>query len=178
MKFNNAILKVVVIFLSFVLTQIIPAQIVVQNSVFSNGSAQVGDGNHLITAIVGQPVIGTMSNSTHASKAGMWYLYEHLVVTKVENTLGETPTSFRLEQNYPNPFNPTTTIQFAIPKMSEVTLKLYDVLGRKVATLVEEEMPQGVYKIDFDARDLPSGVYVYRIQAEDFSQLKKFLLLK
>ncbi|MFQ5752250.1 MAG: T9SS type A sorting domain-containing protein [bacterium] len=103
------------------------------------------------------------------------------VVTSVEN--GDVdrrtiPKEFRLEQNYPNPFNPTTTIQFALPKPCKVTLKLYDILGRDVATLVDEEFEPGEYKVVFDAQGLASGVYFYRIQAGGFIKTKKLLLLK
>jgi len=88
------------------------------------------------------------------------------------------PTEFRLEQNYPNPFNPSTTIQFAVPKASQVTVKIYDVLGRRVATLVDEKYQPGTYKVTFEAGDLASGVYIYRIQAEGFAQTRKLMLLK
>ena len=88
-----------------------------------------------------------------------------------------------LLQNYPNPFNPTTTISYTIPKACLVTLKVYDVLGKEVATLVKEEKPAGNYKVEFDARsyggsNLPSGVYFYRLQVENFIDVKKFILLK
>ena len=88
------------------------------------------------------------------------------------------PLTFNLEQNYPNPFNPSTTIKYSIPKQSYVTLKLYDILGREVATLVNAEKPAGNYLVEFNAANLPSGVYFYRIQAGSFNQVRKMLLLK
>ena len=89
-----------------------------------------------------------------------------------------TPMSFVLEQNYPNPFNPSTSIRYSIPKTSLVILKVYDILGREVATLVNEEKPIGTYQINFDASSLASGIYFYKIQAGSFTQTKKMILLK
>ncbi len=100
-------------------------------------------------------------------------------VTSIEDDVNLTvPTEFSLEQNYPNPFNPTTTIKFQIPGLSFVTLKIYDVLGNEVATLVNEEKPVGSYEIQFDASNHSSGIYFYKLHAGDFAETKKMLLLK
>ena len=86
--------------------------------------------------------------------------------------------TFDLSQNYPNPFNPTTTIKYQIPELSFVTLKIYDVLGSEVATLINEEKPVGSYDVEWVAAGLPSGIYFYRIQTGNFIETKKMLLLK
>ncbi len=86
--------------------------------------------------------------------------------------------TYALEQNYPNPFNPTTTINYQIPKDGFVTLKIYDVLGREVAVLVNENKSTGRYNINFNASNLASGVYMYQIKVNDFVSTKKLLLLK
>ena len=90
----------------------------------------------------------------------------------------EVPARFVLEQNYPNPFNPVTTIAYALPAPSDVSLTVFDALGRKVATLVE--MPQGAgrHTVRFDAGSLPGGVYVYRLQAGSFTAARTFVVLK
>lgn len=94
------------------------------------------------------------------------------------------PAKFSLEQNYPNPFNPSTTIKYSIPDVgtglavSNVTLKVFDVLGNEVATLVNEVKPAGNYKVEFNASNLATGVYYYKIIAGDFVQTKKMILLK
>ena len=88
------------------------------------------------------------------------------------------PASFSLSQNYPNPFNPTTNFEFRIANREPVSLKVFDVLGRDVATLVNEVRSAGVYTVHWDASSLPSGVYFYRLQAGGFIQTKKMLLLK
>jgi len=85
---------------------------------------------------------------------------------------------FILEQNYPNPFNPTTTIAYEITQQGFVTLKVYDILGREVATLVNEEKPSGNYEVEFGGIGLPSGVYFYTLKVGDFIQTRKMILLK
>ena len=104
-------------------------------------------------------------------------------VTHVQNN--NVLQSFKLYQNYPNPFNPTTTIKYAIPVVDAnfasttlVSLKLFDVLGRQVATLVNEVKPAGEYEVEFNASNLPSGIYFYKFQAGSFTSTKKMILLK
>ncbi|MBV6478427.1 MAG: hypothetical protein HGGPFJEG_01182 [Ignavibacteria bacterium] len=89
-----------------------------------------------------------------------------------------TPDKYALNQNYPNPFNPTTNIKFAIPKKSFVRLLIYDLLGKEVATLVNEELNAGSYQADWNASGYPSGVYFYRIQEDDFVQTRSMVLVK
>ena len=88
------------------------------------------------------------------------------------------PTEFLLSQNYPNPFNPSTVISYQIPQQGFVTLKIFDILGREVATLVSEEKPAGSYDVDFAANGLASGVYIYRMKVNEFIQSRKMLLLR
>jgi len=95
-----------------------------------------------------------------------------------ESRKGQLPKRFKLEQNYPNPFNPTTVIGYQLPAVSYVSLRVYDVLGREVATLVNGRQSAGYYNITFDAVNLPSGVYFYKIVAEKFSSVKKLVLVK
>jgi endo-1,4-beta-xylanase len=98
-------------------------------------------------------------------------------ISDVKETYG-LPKEFALNQNYPNPFNPTTIINYQLPKISFVTLKVYDVLGREVKELVNGEQDAGTYTVNFNASGLSSGIYFYRIEAGSFSQVKKMLLLK
>ncbi|MBI4429969.1 MAG: T9SS type A sorting domain-containing protein [Ignavibacteriales bacterium] len=87
-------------------------------------------------------------------------------------------TMFSLEQNYPNPFNPSTEIQFSLPQKRHVTLTIFDLLGREVVTLVSEEWSAGSYCTGWDAGRMSSGVYLCRLQAGDFVETKKLLLLR
>jgi photosystem II stability/assembly factor-like uncharacterized protein len=91
---------------------------------------------------------------------------------------GNIPQSFSLHQNYPNPFNPSTKIKFDIPKGSLVKLKIYDMLGREVATLVNEKLNPGTYEYEWNGINLPSGVYFYKIEAENFIETKRMVLIK
>ncbi|MDP2364656.1 MAG: T9SS type A sorting domain-containing protein, partial [Ignavibacteria bacterium] len=88
------------------------------------------------------------------------------------------PDKFELSQNYPNPFNPTTKIKYQIATSDQVSLKIYDVLGNEVASLVNELQPSGIYEVTFDARSLSSGTYFYKLQAGSFVEIKKMILLK
>jgi hypothetical protein len=103
-------------------------------------------------------------------------------VSPQENELN----SFLLEQNYPNPFNPVTKIKFTIPSVTLrqaqsdnlVTLKVYDILGNEISTLVDEEKPAGEYEVEFSATNLPSGVYFYQLKAGNFVETKKLVLIR
>ena len=91
---------------------------------------------------------------------------------------GNIPLEFELFQNYPNPFNPSTIIKYQIPDISFVTVKVFDVLGSEIATLVNEELPAGNYNIKYDPINLPSGVYFYRIKSGKYTQARKMILLR
>ncbi|MBN1154466.1 T9SS type A sorting domain-containing protein, partial [candidate division KSB1 bacterium] len=107
------------------------------------------------------------------------YLFVDTLVTKVQPLASaNAPVTYELEQNYPNPFNPTTNIQFQLPKSGHVTLSVYDVTGRLVATLVDEKLELGRYTIHFDAARFASGIYFYRIKSSEFNDVKKMLLIK
>jgi hypothetical protein len=109
-------------------------------------------------------------------QTSMKYFVDGVTAVKKENS--GLPTSFSLSQNYPNPFNPTTTINFSIVKSGLVTLKVYDLLGREVSTLINEEVKTGNYSVKFDGSKLASGVYVYVLKTADFTSSKKMLLVK
>ncbi|MDP3443168.1 MAG: discoidin domain-containing protein, partial [Ignavibacteria bacterium] len=105
------------------------------------------------------------------------------LTTDVQESDEEIISDYRLEQNYPNPFNPVTTIKYSIPsgsnhEMGIVSLKIYDMLGREIATLVNENKAPGIYEVQFDGSNLSSGVYFYRLEHGRNSQVKKLILLK
>jgi len=101
-----------------------------------------------------------------------------LLISNVEDNDFESLENYRLFQNYPNPFNPTTTIKYSIPKLSFVSLKIYNLIGEEIATLVNEEKLIGNYQVEFNAAALPSGIYFYRLQTPNFTQTKKMILLR
>ncbi len=104
------------------------------------------------------------------------FTFNSSILTEIKSN--KVVSKYSLNQNYPNPFNPTTTIEFSIPNAEKVTLKVYDILGKQIASLVNEEKPAGSYSVQFNASRLASGVYFYRIEAGKFLQTKKLILLK
>lgn len=122
-------------------------------------------------------VIGT---NLFAGTYGGWVWRRPLseMITSVETLSTAIHTLFSLGQNYPNPFNPSTTISFHLPSESFVSLKVYDLLGREVSVLLLEELSPGRYAREWNARELPSGVYFYRLQAGDFMETKKLTLFR
>ena len=110
--------------------------------------------------------------------AGVWQRPLSEMVTATEESPGSLPLKYSLRQNYPNPFNPVTTINYAIPKAGLVVIKVFDLLGREVETLVNEEKAAGNYNIQFNGSSLSNGIYFYRMRAGDFFQTKKLVLLK
>jgi len=98
--------------------------------------------------------------------------------TSAFSKAGALPAEFSLSESYPNPFNPSAIIEYALPQASQVVLKVYDVLGNEIRTLVNDKQSAGYHRVQIDGKNLPGGVYLYRIQAGNFSQAKKFTLVK
>ncbi len=119
-------------------------------------------------------------NTTTALKLTNVYvtLAKPFTITGIKNQNSGLPTTYSLSQNYPNPFNPSTTINFALPKSGNVSLIVYDILGREVAHLVNGDMQAGYHTVEFNASNLASGVYFYRLKAGNFVNVKKLMLLK
>jgi len=120
-------------------------------------------------------------NTNGTARPALWWLADYIknpVGVNDETTAENLPSKFQLEQNYPNPFNPTTNIRYSIVKTSKVTLKVFDILGREVRTLVNTVQAPGQYTVTFDAQSLASGIYFYQINADSFTATKKLMLLK
>jgi hypothetical protein len=112
------------------------------------------------------------------SYKGVWSRPLSDMITSVKRLSTDLPTNFSLSQNYPNPFNPVTRISFNLPTRSFVLLKIFDVIGREVASIVSEELPAGTYSRQWNAAKMSSGIYFYRLQAGSFTQTKRLVLLK
>jgi hypothetical protein len=106
------------------------------------------------------------------------YIYNYAGVTAVDNNLTTVPSHYYLSNNYPNPFNPTTNIKYSLSSGGFVTLKVYDIIGREVATLVNENQSSGNYTVRFDGSGLSSGVYLYQLKVNNFVSTKKLVLMK
>jgi hypothetical protein len=151
--------------------------------IFSNEHEQIAEFGGAVS--ISSPY--TIVSADHSTLNGVWYTgaaYIYCtkgdIVTSVsEHQEEETlPISYDLKQNYPNPFNPVTTIVFDLPKPTNVTLKIYTVLGEEVSTLVSEELKAGTHKYIWNPVSLASGIYLYRIESKEFTLTKKMLLLK
>lgn len=140
--------------------------------------------NGASTSVAPTSIVYTSSGNNRAafSYAGFGptniYANQEGLLTGIQNVGSETPVSYKLEQNYPNPFNPVTNIKFSVPNAANVKLVIYDMLGKEVATLVNQQMNTGTYNVDFDAAALSSGVYFYKLTAGDFTAIKKMMLVK
>jgi aminopeptidase N len=141
---------------------------------FASGDTTVTLFNNAQTQNFQFDVIGNPTTITF--DPGNWILKTLQGVTEVEDF--SVPAQYSLEQNYPNPFNPSTSIEYSLPKSGFVSLKVFNVLGKEVATLVNGQNDAGKHKVDFNAIDLNSGVYFYRIESANFVETKKMILLK
>ncbi len=128
------------------------------------------------TATFDTQTVAVADGSAQLQLSGTPVLVEEDFATSVPESA--VPISFELTQNYPNPFNPSTTIRFSLPQREHVTIKVFNVLGREVATLVDQELNRGKHVVTFDGKDLASGLYFYKLQAGQFTQVKKMILIK
>ena len=143
-------------------------------------SIKADDGNHKVVHFgIGFEQINDVNQAgivdTLVARSVRWLTEGIILDNPIE---GSVPSAYTLEQNYPNPFNPTTTITYSIPKESQVSLKIYDVMGREVVELVSGKQSSGSYNVEFDAASLASGTYFYKLVAADFISVKKMVLLK
>jgi hypothetical protein len=145
-------------------------------SINSGGDNQFNS-SYSVTGNAGQTVFSSAANSIYRMQHGFWQLYYQNVVQNVkEDNL--SPTVFELEQNYPNPFNPSTIIKFATPERANVIIKIYDILGGEITTLINQEMDIGWYEIKFNADNYSSGIFIYRMHAGKYVSTKKMLMVK
>ena len=128
------------------------------------------------TVEVGNQIVATATDS--AGNTSEFSLAFDIVTSVADTASSLTPKAFELLQNYPNPFNPSTTINYQIPELSNVVLKVYDVLGNEISVLVNESKQPGYYEVELNATSLPSGIYFYRLQAGSFVETKKMILIK
>jgi hypothetical protein len=131
-----------------------------------------------ITNVNVNMLTNTSADVTNAGDPATATIYAGELPLSVGQASRDVPDGFALKQNYPNPFNPSTKIRFSVPGKGYVSLKVFDLLGKEVATLVNEQLVPGDYERAFNAEGLTSGVYFYRLQAGGFVQTKKLLLLR
>ena len=145
---------------------------------FSDEGDSLGSRNEGLTNLNVQAL--TLDNNGYVypgTENGVWRRPLSEIVTSVNDEITQ-PTEFILEQNYPNPFNPSTKIKYSIPQSSNIAIKVFDILGNEIETLINEEKPAGTYELTWNAVNLPSGVYFYRLRSGSFVETKKMVLLK
>ena len=148
-------------------------------SVFGGGGEVSGNSDYQLIGTLGQPLIGETGNLAHVKHIGFWYVMKMRTITAIDDPFNlQIPNKYVLMQNYPNPFNPITHIRFGLPKASLVRIELYNILGQRVVTLLDERKPAGYHMVDLNGSNLSSGIYLYRIQADGFMQIKKMVLTK
>src|SRR3990172_4876610 len=175
---KRKIYSIVLFFFLIVTPFALLAQNQIRGSIIANGGAVLTGESNKIVGTVGQSLIGESGSQTNVAKSGFWEQLTNLVTSVEEINDKVLPKEFNLYQNYPNPFNPSTTIQFALPKESFTKLEIFNALGEKVSTLVSETISAGTYKYEWNAKDLSSGIYFYRLSTENYVQTKKLLLMK
>ena len=144
----------------------------------NNGTSWTSVSEDLPGRIVSALVVSGKNLFAGTVWGGVWRRPLSEMVTSVERTSMDLPAQFSLGQNHPNPFNPSTTISFSVPSKLFVSLKVFDALGREVSNLVAEELPAGTYTRHWDAAALPSGVYFYRLQAGEYLETNRMVVLK
>ena len=160
----------------FLSTSVVNAQYQIRASVVGGGGGVISGSTYRISSTAGQTFIGSIQSSNYRKQVGFWRPAQ--LLTPVEQLLDLIPLEYRLDQNYPNPFNPVTNIRFTLKERSHATLVVYNLLGQKVATLIEQELGAGEYVAQFDPNTLATGIYVYRLTTTNFVQSRRMLLLK
>ncbi len=146
-------------------------------SVVASGGGKASSTNYVQTGTVGQTAIGLTTSSSYTHVIGFWYIGTVWPTTGLADP-SAVPVRFWLGHNYPNPFNPSTTLDYSLPELSHVSIKLYDVNGRDVMTIVDEQKHAGFHKVKLHASDLSSGIYFCRMVTSDFVQTKTVVLVK
>lgn len=143
---------------------------------FDSSSSNIGEnGKKIVVKTNGDIFISGTSGTTYDYDFQLLKCSQLIGVNPIQS---EIPIYFSLHQNYPNPFNPSTKIKFELPAAGNVSIRIFDIMGREVSMLVNEFMKPGVYEADFNAADLPSGVYLYKLEAGEFTETRKMILLK
>ncbi len=166
----------IVFLLAFSQTEL-NAQYKIERSSITNGASVANGGTHKIRSSVGESMIGISANASYKTFFGFLFTQQP-IITDVKTNTSLSPDKYEMKQNYPHPFNPTTVIEFAVPQESKILLEVFNILGEKLATLVNEVKTPGYNNVNFDAGLLSSGFYIYIIQADNFVEVKKMILLK
>ena len=173
MKIRTLILTGAMIALSSLSAQ---AQFSITSSVIGSGGGPATDGTFTLDGTIGQAIIGPVVGSPFTDNQGFWYTVS---ASSGVSQLPLQPNGYSLGQNFPNPFNPSTTMRFSVPERAKVTMRVLNLLGEEVARVIDgETYGAGTYEVDFLAKDLPSGTYIYRLEAGNIVMTKKMVLMR
>lgn len=151
------------------------AQYSIQSSVIGSGGAPMSNGTYSLNGTVGQAAVGITTGSPYLAQQGFW----HNAAPQSSVLIPGVAAGYELEQNFPNPFNPSTVIRFSIPERVKVTLRILNLLGEEIAREIDGEvMESGKYEVNFLAKGIPSGTYVYRLEAGNYVKSRKMVLTK
>jgi len=156
------------------------AQYSIPVSVFSGSFGSMENAQYRMQGTLGQPIVTEMRSSENTVKSGFWHLaaLSGIPTSSESDGPADIPSVFTLKQNYPNPFNPSTVIPFELSKEVAVRIDIFDILGRQVMVLVDEVMPAGTHRAQWDASGVAGGVYIYQLRAGDFMQSRKLTIVK
>jgi hypothetical protein len=174
---KGVIMKKYFCILVFILmpVMIVNAQYKIDRFVIGAGGGSLSGSEYKLSGTSGQMMTGNLSGSQHQVNSGFWHTYSVLTSLEEPDIL---PSDYNLFQNYPNPFNPSTRIKYDLPEESAVSLGIYNLLGEKVADLINSRQPAGRHETVWNAAGYPSGIYICRIEAGNFISVRKLLLLK
>jgi hypothetical protein len=140
------------------------------------------NGEPAAQAIIAFSIIPSSESQSDSLTIGSYFLIDDLAFDNVsdiaDGSFGASPRTYQLAQNYPNPFNPSTTINFSVPQSGKVSLSIFNSIGQEVQALVDDEMAAGDHQVTFNAENLPSGIYFYKMEAGNFLDVKKMVLIK
>jgi hypothetical protein len=153
------------------------AGVTLHNSVICTGSGEPANASNSLWCTLGQPALGTMSNSTFTTETGFWYPPIG-IWSGLEEVRPDVVARYWFGPGLPNPFKAATTIRFSVPKQSHVSVTLYDVTGRQVRTLLDEEVEPGHHRLALDGTGLASGVYFCQMVSGRFAETRKLVVLR
>jgi len=185
---KTRLLNFSIILISLTITQsnIQAQEYMIGNYVFSNGCSSASNGNYKINNTLGQTHINFSYSDSFVIRSGVghnefgvfcWRGFEFEDTNSIDG-INQIPTKYELGQNYPNPFNPVTQISFSLPRESHVRINVYNLLGQLTETITDQQHTAGLHSVLFDGSSYTSGIYFYRIEADDFMDTKKMMILK
>lgn len=154
------------------------AQYQMHGSAISSGGGPSSGTSYSLGSTLGESLTGPSSNTANRLYTGFWYVLSQNAVSGIEEGENGLPKEYKLEQNYPNPFNPSTVIKYQLPFSGQVTIKIYNVLGKEVATIIDGEKEAGYHQIEFSGAKLASGIYIYRLETANYISVMKMILMK